>query len=232
LPPPGPSAATIAARERRGKERFAQARKRVLDRHGLTEADITNMTEDQRARSTLGGEIMFELAHSDWYKEQGEIDGKLRAQEDEADVANRRRMVLTENARAEFPYPPKKIRSLLRRRKKGLERFSHVQYWTEMFGGGTEDRWKPSADEQAVLKSMCAEAIHKQAFNEVDRQERLQKVARRQRLAASCGSPDGMIVERLAFANAEREIRECTRGAFLKMGLFSRAKDCAGRRPC
>jgi hypothetical protein len=156
---------------------------RVLTRHGLTEPDIKNMTEDERARSTLGGEMMDELHHSDWAKEQREIESRLRTQEDEIDVAGRRRMVLAENARAEFPFPPKKVRSLLRRRRKVLEGISHVRYWYEMFGGAAKDRWSPTVDEQALLKSMCAEAIHKQAFYEVERNEQFHKAIRRQQLA-------------------------------------------------
>jgi hypothetical protein len=183
LPPPGPSPTTVAARKLRGTEWFAQARMRVLRRHGLTEADITNMTEDERARSTLGREIDYELFRSDWAKEWTEISTKLRTQEDENDVTARRQMVLAENASAEFPYRPKKIRLLLRRRKKDLERFSHTRYYTEMFGDPAKDRWNPSVDKQAVLKSMSAEAIHKQAFCEVEKDEQFQKAVRRQRLA-------------------------------------------------
>jgi hypothetical protein len=103
LLPPGRSPTTTAARQRRAAERFAQARMRVLDRNGLTEVDITNMTEAEAERSTLGRQMLFELAHSDWSEEQSEIENKLRKQEDEADVASRRDMVLAENARTAGP---------------------------------------------------------------------------------------------------------------------------------
>jgi hypothetical protein len=159
---------------------------RVLSRHGLSDDDIKNMTEEERARSGLGREIDYELRHSDWTTDWKEISTKLRTEEDEKDVAARRRMVLAENASAEFPYPPKKIRSLLRRRRKDLERFSHLRYYTEMFGDLTKDRkdqWEPSVDKQTILKSMSAEAIHKQAFCDVEKNEQLQKAGRRRRRA-------------------------------------------------
>ena len=63
LPSPGSSPGTTAARQQRGAERSAHARKRVLDRNGLTDADVTNMTDDDRL--TLGNQIMFEWLHSE-----------------------------------------------------------------------------------------------------------------------------------------------------------------------
>jgi hypothetical protein len=146
LPPPGPSPATVAARKLRGADWRAHCRIRVLNRNGLTEDDIKNMTEEERARSTLGREIDDEYLYSDSAKELKEISTKLRMKEDENDVAARRRMVLAENASAEFPFPPKKISSLLRRRRKDLEGFSHVLYYTEMFGDPAKDSWKPLVD--------------------------------------------------------------------------------------
>jgi hypothetical protein len=179
--------------------RFAQARRRVLERHGLTDADVTNMTDEEKERSTLGREILSEL-EADW-NEQREIENKLRAQEDEADVANRREMVLSENANAESPYPPKKIGSLLRRRRKDIEEYSDRLYWIEMFSNNPsititdpDNRhsveipaapWRPAVDMQAIIKSMTAEAIHKRAFYMVGESERLTKVDRRRRLARS-----------------------------------------------
>lgn len=180
LSPPGPSPATTVARERRGKENFAQARTRALARNGLTEADISNMT-DEAQRSILGGQIIFELCHSDWAKKQDEIENKLREQEDKADVASRRKMVMAENARAEFPYPPKRIRSLLRRRRRDIEDYSSNLYWLDMFGGSSKDSWRPSVDVRAVIASMTAEAIHKRAFYMVGESVRLTKISRRRR---------------------------------------------------
>jgi hypothetical protein len=129
---------------------------RVLSRHGLTDDDIKNMTEEERSRSTLGREIDHELMRSDWAKDWTEVSTKLRMEEDGNDVAARRRMVLAENAGAQFPYPPKKIRSLLRRRRKDLERFSHVLYYTEMFGDPVKESWKPLVDKQAILTPTAA----------------------------------------------------------------------------
>ena len=154
---------------------------RVLDRNGLTKEDITNMTEAEAERSTLGRQMMFELAHSDWSAEQIEIENKLRKQEDEADVASRREMVLAENVRTAFPYPPKKIRSLLRRRRKDIEAYSGNLYRIDMFGVSSQDWWRPSVDAPAVIAAMTAEAIHKRAFYMVGESERLTKMSRRQR---------------------------------------------------
>jgi hypothetical protein len=100
---------------------------RVLDRNGLTEVDITNMTEAEAERSTLGRQMLFELAHSDWSEEQSEIENKLRKQEDEADVASRRDMVLAENARtAESFWVPVERRATVQFLAKG--RIGHCHY--------------------------------------------------------------------------------------------------------
>ena len=112
LPPPGPSPNTTAARKLRGAERCAQARMRVLDRNSLTEEDITKLTEVETL--TFGQQILFELVYSDWAEQQTKFEGELCKLEDAADVADRRVMVLAENAKKDLPYPSAKIRSLLR----------------------------------------------------------------------------------------------------------------------
>jgi hypothetical protein len=183
LPSPNSSPTAIAARQRRAAERFAQARKRVLDRNGLTDADAVNMAEDDAARSFLADQIMFEWLHSDWAKQQDKIEGELRNQEDAADVAERRMVVLTKNATDPFPYPPELIKWLLRHRVKELEKYSNNLYWSEMFGGSPQKLWQPSLDAPSVIAGMTAEALHKQAFYIVGESDRLTKLSRRRRQA-------------------------------------------------
>jgi hypothetical protein len=155
----------------------------VLDRNGLTEADAINMTE--ATRSTIGSQILFELVHSDWAERQRKIEDELCKLEDAADVADRRVIVLAENAKREFPYQSAKIRTLLRTRRKDIEQYSNNLYWIEMFGSSSQkiDVWQPSVDVQSVIAGMTAEAIHKQAFYMVGESERLTKLSRRKRQA-------------------------------------------------
>jgi hypothetical protein len=183
LPSPDSSPTTTAARQRRSAERFAQARKRVLDRNGLTEADAVNMAEDDATRSTVAGQIMFEFVHSEWAKQQEKIEAEIRSQEDAADVAERRMVVLAENAKNSFPYPLERIRWLLRHRRQEIEQYSNNLYWIDMFGGSSQKPWQPSVDVPSVIAGMTADALHKQAFHEVGESVRLTKLSRRRRQA-------------------------------------------------
>jgi hypothetical protein len=131
---------------------------------------------------------LFEITRSDWAKEHRKIEDQLREREDAVDVANLREMVLADNASAEFPYPPKKIRSLLRRRRKDIEWYSDWLYRSEMLLRNNPsvtltDPWLPAVDMEAIIKSMTAEAIHKRAFYSVGEIERLTKIDRRRRVA-------------------------------------------------
>ena len=183
LPPPGPSPNTTAARKLRGAERCAQARMRVLDRNSLTEEDITKLTEVETL--TFGQQILFELVYSDWAEQQTKFEGELCKLEDAADVADRRVMVLAENAKKDLPYPSAKIRSLLRIRRRDIEKYFNNLYLIEMFGSSPQPTnvWKPSVDVQSVIAGMTAEAIHKQAFYMEGESERLTKLRRRRRQA-------------------------------------------------
>lgn len=134
LPPPGPSAETIVTRKGRGEAFSAIARQRVLRRRGLTEADIAGMTDDEKDNSGLGREIMFEWLHSTFAKEYSYAEKRRCAEEDEEDVAKRVTLVMAANATAPFPYPPKKIQSLIRRRSKDIEDYSINMYSIDLFG--------------------------------------------------------------------------------------------------
>jgi len=176
LPPPGPSSVTVAAREQRAKEAFARARNRVLHRHRLNETDIPRILEDPARISQIGSEIKTE-----WLQEP--VESEIRAKEDEADVGVRRRLVLDENARREFPLSNKRIRWLTRHRKRELKRVSFLQYYVEMFGQvNSKHHWDPIVDKQAILKSLASEAIHKEALIIVDLDEHSQENCRRRRV--------------------------------------------------
>ncbi len=183
LPTPGPSPQTSAARRARHDAFLAAARMRVLQRHAVTEADIEAMTDAEREASTLGGEIMFEIAHSDFAKEHRETEDRQRAEEDKSDVEQRVQIVRAANATAPFPYSPKQIRFLLRRRTKAVEDYSYNMYFKDLFGLPSGDYWQPNVNRQAIAKSLVAAAPHKEALRMVGEAERLTKIDRRRKRA-------------------------------------------------
>lgn len=181
--PLGPSPETVAARKERGAAFLNAARKRVLQRHGVSEDDIAAMTDEERGHSSLGGEILFEIVHSDFAKAYNDADKKLSALEDKRDVEARVQVILDINAATPYPYPPKMIKLLTRRKFQRIKDYSYNCYYHDVFGTPSDTTWQPDIDRQAVIREMVDEMPHKEAFRIVGEITKSEKAARLRRIA-------------------------------------------------
>ena len=141
------------------------------------------MTDEERERSTLGAEILFEIAHSDFAKAYQEADKKLRSLEDKRDAEARVQEVIGANAEAPYPIAPKRIAFLERKYRDRIKEYSYNFYYADVFGNSSDNTWQPDVDRQEIIRKMVEKAPHKKAFRIVDEIADLDKSARLRRMA-------------------------------------------------